>query len=177
MPNRETAATQIREVVSWVAAYISEQRELFHHKAQPIDHSRLRSLQPFFASELVAHTRVTHGSADEPSFYPQLRTMGFSNLPRFTGTSGITFIDVIVHSEPLTDSLLFHELVHVVQYRRFGLLGFADRYVRGFLSGGSYEDIPLEKQAYELEGQFLNNRAQPFSVEHDVERRIQNGLL
>jgi len=41
--------------------------------------------------------------------------------------AGITFQDVIVHVEPLQTSLLFHELVHAVQYKHLGLQGFAER--------------------------------------------------
>jgi hypothetical protein len=47
--------------------------------------------------------------------------------------------------------------VHAVQYWQLGLQGFAEHYVRGFLSGGSYEEIPLEKQAYELEGRLVKD--------------------
>jgi hypothetical protein len=86
--------------------------------------------------------------------------------------AGITFQDVVVHIETLTLSLLFHELVHAVQYSHLGRQGFAERYVRGFLSGGSYEEIPLEKQAYELEGRFARNPAERFSVDEDVRQRL-----
>jgi hypothetical protein len=34
------------------------------------------------------------------------------------------------------------------------LEGFARRYVRGFLNGGSYEAIPLEMNAYESDARF-----------------------
>lgn len=87
--------------------------------------------------------------------------------------AGITFQDVVVHVEPLTRSLLFHELVHAVQYIHLGLPGFAELYVRGFLSGGSYEEIPLEKQAYELEARFAGNPTEHFSVDADVRRRLK----
>jgi hypothetical protein len=82
--------------------------------------------------------------------------------------AGITFEDVVVHVEPLTTSLLFHELVHAVQYKHLGLNGFAKHYVRGFLTGGSYEEIPLEKQAYALEDRFSRDPSRSFSVEEDV---------
>ena len=72
-----------------------------------------------------------------------------------------------------TDRVLFHELVHAVQYEKLGLAKFAAKYVKGFLSGGSYEEIPLEKQAYELEGRFAVNPAVTFSVEEDVRDRIR----
>jgi len=49
--------------------------------------------------------------------------------------------------------------------------------VRGFLSGGSYEEIPLEKQAYELEGRFASNPAEQFSVDADVRKRLKSRQL
>jgi hypothetical protein len=114
------------------------------------------------------------GRPSEPSFYPQLRTMGIQNAPAFSQMAGITFQDVVVHVEALTEELLFHELVHAVQYKHLGLQGFAERYVRGFFTGGSYEEIPLERQAYELEARFSAGPHTAFSVEADVERRIRS---
>lgn len=54
----------------------------------------------------------------------------------------------------MLDGLLFHELVHVEQYRQLGIPRFSGLYVRGFLKGGSYEAIPPEGNAYTLEGRF-----------------------
>jgi len=88
--------------------------------------------------------------------------------------AGITFQDVVVHLEPLAPPLLFHELVYAFQYKHLGLQGFADAYVRGFLTGGSYEEIPLEKQAYELEGQFSADSTATFSVEDDVTNKLRS---
>jgi hypothetical protein len=87
--------------------------------------------------------------------------------------AGITFQDVVVHVETLTAALLFHELVHAVQYKHLGLRGFAERYVHGFLTGGSYEEIPLEKQAYGLEDLFARNPSTTFCVEDDVREWIR----
>jgi hypothetical protein len=41
---------------------------------------------------------------------------------------------------------------------------FANKYVRGFLGGSSYEAIPLEMNAYGLDSRFANNPAKTFSV-------------
>jgi len=164
---------QIGQLAAWVAGYIADQRTGFHTKAQPIKSEHKRALQPFFPADVLDSVRVARGRAAEPSFYSQLRAMGIRNAPSFSEMAGITFQDVIVHVEPLSLPLLFHELVHAVQYKHLGLQGFADAYVRGFLAGGSYEEIPLEKQAYELEGRFAHNRAATFSVEDDVGVRIR----
>lgn len=164
---------QIGQVAKWVAAYIAEQREKFQNKAEPIAPAYKDLLQPFFPSDVLSKVRVVQGRASEPAFYSQLRLFGIRNAPAFSQMAGITFQDVIVHVEPLTGTLVFHELVHAVQYKHLGLAGFADRYVRGSLSGGSYEEIPLEKQAYELEAKFANARDKVFSVEQDVLDRVR----
>jgi hypothetical protein len=105
--------------------------------------------------------------------------MGFepAALPNFGLMAAITFVDTVVSHEPFTDRLLFHELVHVVQYENLGLEGFADKYVRGFLSGGSYDGIPLEMNAYELDGRFAAPPAKAFSVVDEVQGWVDAGKL
>jgi hypothetical protein len=177
MPHPKLSETQVRELASWVAMYISEQRTSFQGKAATIELGHKAALEPFFPATLLDEVRIVRGRADEPSFYRQLRSLGITNAPPFSEMAGITFQDVVVHAEPLTRPLLFHELVHVVQYRHLGLPGFAEHYVRGFLSGGSYEQIPLEKQAYELEARFASNPGKQFSVDADVQRRLKQRQL
>jgi hypothetical protein len=177
MPHPRLSETQVRDLTSWVAAYISEQRTSFQSKAAAIEPGHKAALQPFFPVTLLDQVKVVRGRASEPSFYSQLRGLGITNAPPFSDMAGITFQDVVVHTERLTRRLLFHELVHAVQYKHLGLPGFAQHYVRGFLNGGSYEQIPLEKQAYELEARFANDPAGQFSVDADVQRRLKLRLL
>jgi hypothetical protein len=76
----------------------------------------------------------------------------------------LTFCDVMVSHQPFTDGLLFHELVHVEQYGQLGITRFAELYVRGFLSGGGYDGLPLEINAYGLGGRLEKNAEARFSV-------------
>ncbi len=108
-----------------------------------------------------------------PPFYQMLAGMGFSNLPDFSRMAAITFCDVVVSHVPFTDGLLFHELVHVEQYRQLGIPRFAELYVRGFLAGGGYDTIPLEANAYALGRQFEEDPRQRFSVADEVARWIR----
>jgi hypothetical protein len=55
-----------------------------------------------------------------------LRDLRLSNLPDFSLMSAITFYDVVVSHGPFRDGLLFHELVHVEQYRQLGIPRFAE---------------------------------------------------
>jgi hypothetical protein len=129
----------------------------------------------FFSPQLLHGTRllVLQGQrVPNPDFYPMLRSLGFKNLPDQSTMAAITFCDVVVSHEPFSNGLLFHELVHVEQYRQLGIAGFSELYVRGFLNGSSYEAIPLEVNAYALAGRFENNPAQQFSVADEARRSI-----
>jgi hypothetical protein len=56
-----------------------------------------------------------------------------------------------------------------------GVERFAELYVSGFLSGGSYEAIPLEITAYALEGTFGKSPHRRFAVEDEVSAWIRPG--
>lgn len=164
---------QIKQLTELIAGYIADQRANFLKSAGAIPRQFSKAVQPFFPVDILEKVRIIRGRAAQPSFYSQLPSLGVSNAPPFADMAGITFQDVIVHVDPLTRPLLFHELVHTVQYKYLGLNGFAGHYVRGFLAGGSYEAIPLERQAYELEDRFTRNPSSIFSVEEDVLERIR----
>ena len=89
--------------------------------------------------------------------------------------AAVTFNDVIVSHESFSDGLLFHECVHAEQYRQLGVPRFAALYVQGFLTGGGYEGIPLEINAYVLGERFESSPQIPFSVEAEVSAWIQQG--
>jgi len=173
MPLPRLSSKQVSQLTDQVAIYIADQRSHFLGKAKPIRSDQRIILRAFFPQDVLCTATVARGRASEPPFYSQLRAMGIRNAPAFSDLAGITFEDVIVHVAPLRTSLLFHELVHAVQYKHLGRERFAERYVRGFLTRGSYEEIPLEKQAYELEDKFVRDPSTAFSVEADVVARIR----
>ena len=172
MPTLKLAPEQLKQMIEWVASYIADQHSRFRKNAGPVPQELSQSLRAFFPSDIANSVRVVRGRATEPAFYAQLERLGIRNAPRFSDMAGITFQDIVVHVEPLTTELLFHELVHAVQYKHLGLHGFAERYVLGFLASGSYEEIPLEKQAYGLENRFVRDPSAAFSVEDDVKNWI-----
>lgn len=164
--------------VNWlnqrVIEYIRVQRAAYYPRSVPlsfselwsrffpqIDRDRIRVLQP--GIERVAN----------PPFYAELEKLGFSGLPNFTTMAAITFDDVVVFHDDLTPQLIFHEMVHVVQYRLLGIEEFARLYVRGYLHGG-YQGTPLEVCAYELDGRFIMGSV-GFDVEAEVDAWIRNG--
>ncbi len=134
----------------------------------------------FFQPQVLdaARVLVLHGlRIENPPFYPMLGGMDFSNLPDFSQMAAITFGDVVVSHVAFTDGLLFHELVHVEQYRQLGIPRFSELYVRGFLSGRGYDGIPLEANAYTLGRQFEADPRQRFCVADEVARLVREDAL
>jgi hypothetical protein len=134
----------------------------------------------FFSPQLLEGMRLLVLKGDrvaDPDFYPTLKSLGLKNLPDQTKMAAITFSDVVVSHEPFTNGLLFHELVHVEQYRQLGISRFSELYVRGFLNGGGYEAIPLEVNAYTLERRFESDPRRVFSVEDEVRKWAAGGRL
>lgn len=168
---------QVQQVSTAVAQYVASQREVFLPKGLPVSAEQRVAMQSFFAPEVLDAVRLIvlrGGQVQNPGFYPQLWQLGFANLPDFQTMAAVTFGDVVVAHQPFTPGLLFHELVHVEQYRQLGIPQFSSLYVRGFLSGGGYGGIPLERNAYALGARFENNPQQRFSVSDEVSEWIQN---
>ena len=181
MPLPQLASFQIAWIVQQVSDYISHQRKIYRTRAVPLSGAQMVAMRPFFpGSGLNAKVLVLKGERiSNPPFYTQLARFGIEpeSLPNFRYMAAITLVDTVVSHEPFTDQLLFHELVHVVQYEQFGLEGFAQKYVKGFLTGGSYGAIPLEENAYELDGRFASRPQEVFSVEAEVQAWSKAGLF
>jgi hypothetical protein len=170
----------IGQVAGMVADYISSSRKNYGAKAVPLTPEQRAAMQPFFPPEILEQTKtlvLNDERIQDPGFYIMARMMGFKDLPSFSDVGAVTFVDMIVSHHDFTNALLFHELVHVVQYAQLGVQEFAARYVSGFISGGGYEGIPLEKNAYELEQRFHANPTQPFSVADEVRQWVEAGKL
>ena len=162
--------TVVSQVASAVEGYISASRKKYAPKANPLSPAQKSTMQSFFGSEVLEQIRVLvlDGTRiEDPPFYAMAKMMGIRNLPSFSDVAAVTFVDVVVSHEPFSESLLFHELVHVVQYAQMGTQEFAARYVQGFLKHGSYEEIPLERNALELEDRFKKESG-AFSVADEV---------
>jgi len=170
----------ISQLSHMVEEYISSSRKKYAPQAVPLTDAQRTAMQPFFSSAVLDSARlcVLRGTrVSNPSMYAMAKMMGIRNLPDFAAMTAITFVDVIVSHQEFTDALLFHELVHVVQYAQMDMKEFAARFVNGFIQGGSYEEVPLEKMAHALEDRFSENATQVFSVDDEVRQwREANAL-
>lgn len=161
----------VSQLVSMVEDYINSSRKKYAPQAVPLTDAQRAAMHPFFPATVLDSARlcVLRGTrVSNPSMYAMAKMMGIRNLPDFSAMAAITFVEVIVSHEEFTDALLFHELVHVAQYAQMGVKEFAARFVSGFVQGGSFEEIPLEKMAHALEIRFSEGGGNLFSVDDEV---------
>ena len=171
MDLKNLSPAMVSQLSAMVENYISSSREKYAPQAVPLTDAQRAAMSPFFSSGVLDSARlcVLRGTrVPNPSMYSMAKMMGITNLPDFSDMAAITFVDVIVAHQDFTGALLFHELVHVAQYAQMDMKEFAARFVNGFIQGGSYEEIPLEKQAHALESRFSQDSSVAFSVDDEV---------
>ena len=178
MASPQLTTEQVQQLSAAVAQYITAQREAYLPTGISLTAEQRLALQGFFIQAVIEKARLVvlqKSRVQNPNFYPQLRQLGFRNLPDFRAMAAITFGNVVVSHQPFNHGLLFHELVHVEQYRQLGIQQFSSLYVRGFLTGGGYDGIPLERNAHALGASFEATPRQQFSVSEEVTEWIWHG--
>jgi hypothetical protein len=172
--------TGLRFVVQQGTGWVRHQRHKHRRNAVPLSDQEFKHLSRFFDTETLRSVRVAHLLVlENPKLVGLLRLIGAGDTLDFSAASGVTYDDLILISQSRTDnnapmSLLFHEMVHVAQYRVLGVRGFIERYVRGWADHGcAYLTIPLERDAYILQARYDTNPHGAFSVEDEVRRRLQ----
>ncbi len=107
---------------------------------------------------------------------PPLSAMGLGQFSDFEqmDAGGITHLDTyfVRADHARSDSLHFHELVHVIQWRMLGPEKFLALYADGLERFG-YQNSPLEVMACDLQDRF-EREAKPFSVEAACQSLLQN---
>jgi hypothetical protein len=86
---------------------------------------------------------------------------------------GITYLDTyfVRPDRVQVESLHFHELVHVIQWRLLGTERFVAIHADGLERFG-YRNSPLEKMAYDFQDRF-DRGGQPFNVEAECHSLLQ----
>jgi hypothetical protein len=105
---------------------------------------------------------------------PPLSEIGLSQFKEFEhgDYDGITYLDkyFLKRSKACDESLHFHEMIHVVQWRLLGAELFLTKYAGGLENFG-YRNSPLEKMAYDA--QELFSPSMPiFDAEKLVEQKL-----
>ena len=162
--------------------WILEQRGLHSAKARRLSDDERLSLQGYYDQRILDTVRIaTVDQIANPSFSSVMTELGIPILD-ISSATGITFIDHVVIQRffeqqfPLWISILFHELVHVIQYDFLGARKLVDLYLRAWIQNGyQYDSVLFETQAYRLESRFKQN-GPPFSVKAIVEQELK-GML
>jgi hypothetical protein len=135
--------------------------------ANPRDYLRLLQV---FPHELLSRSRCVVVAGNPP--FPPLSRMGLPELGAFEAMpiSGVTYRDTFfVREGQQSESLYFHEIVHVIQWDRLGVDRFLMAYGVGLMQSG-YRNSPLEEMAYRLQADFDRSR-----IPGDLVGLIQEG--
>ncbi|MGB8065045.1 MAG: hypothetical protein WCF26_24375 [Candidatus Sulfotelmatobacter sp.] len=167
---------QIAQGVAWVSTYLQEQRDYYFPASGPLSPQQKASLWPYFSPALLDQVRVVelHGArVAVPEFFAQARALGFEP-PEITHMDSITFLDVIVFNEELSERALFHALVHTAQIQILGLERYAQLWIHSYIKSRTHFTVPLEVHAFSLASKFLHPTAERFSVEDQILRWVDD---
>lgn len=165
-------------------AWLRSRRDLYRPAGHPLRDFELAAFEPFFDAEALASVRVARVEEFRPwPLEGALRRVGFAGILPSHSVAGIALIDTVVIVTPAAHEqhvaslpLLFHELVHVEQYRALGVRGFLREYIGGWLAADRrYDEIPLEVQAFGLTERYESAPGDPFSVAAAVRAGIAYG--
>ncbi len=163
----------LSDLITEGTAWIRSERQRLRPTARAIESSDRERFATYFRADTLDSVRYqVVERIQNPGFYAGLAERGIDVPLDFSLMDGIAFIDTVAVSKRNLDNLdltrlLFHETVHVAQYRHLGPDEFVSRYVAGWADNGfDYFSIPLEVQAYELERRFASGEI--FSVEEAI---------
>jgi hypothetical protein len=167
---------QVAQAVEWLSTYLLEQREHYFPASGPLSVQQKALMWPYFSPALLDQVRVVElrgARVAVPEFFAQARALGFEP-PEITHMDSVTFLDVIVFNEELSDRALFHALVHTVQLQTLGLDRYAKLWVQSFIKSRTHFTVPLEVHAFSLASKFLHPTAERFSVEDQILRWVDD---
>ena len=161
------------DALAKVVLYLQVQRDIYHPAGRALDEVSKHELKGFFSRALLDRIRIvelTGRRVANPWFYDEARAKGIQNLPDISHKVAVTFLDVVVFNQKITQRDLFHGLVHSAQFSLLGLERFTELFVAGFLEARSYFLIPLKAHAFALDTRYAEDPQTPFSVEQEIRR-------
>ena len=139
--------------------------------AQTVASRGFSRLPLYFTEKTLASAKVVFV---EPLPIPPLRSMGLARFADFErgNFDGVTYLDTffLKPAQANNETVYFHELVHVVQWRLLGPDRFLFLYANGLECFG-YRQSPLEAMAYDAETAFASSMA-IFNVEKMVAEKL-----
>ncbi len=162
--------------------WVKEQRQAFRSRGRALPATDRAQFLPFFEESLLQEVRLVAVPAlENPGFLEDYREdLSEKAIPLldFSGMAAITFVDTILVVDSFlrepAGGLIFHELVHAVQYDLLGPDKCVELYILGWVNQGfNYAAIPLEMDAYELQNRYEADPADQFSVSAEVSRSLE----
>jgi hypothetical protein len=125
----------------------------------------------FYSPEFLKTSFVVVANEIPKPDFPELREAGLGDFIDMD-VGGITYNDTYYVKRSVANELRlhFHELVHVIQWRKLTPQGFIERYIREIQDFG-YDEAPLEKMAYALDGHY-QKQGRHLSVEQFVRENL-----
>jgi hypothetical protein len=162
----------LRPMLPVLTAWIDQTLAQHRDSARPVAHYAFPRLALFFGPEVLSSAKVV---ALERVPFPPLSQWGLTELASLESgeAAGITFRDTyfVQAAAAHEESLHFHELVHVVQWKLLGSERFLMSYAAGILAHG-YRDSPLEALAFRLQARFERGAA-PESMELRIREALE----
>ncbi len=140
-------------VRQWIDEFLNNHAE----RARAVSTLGFTRLSTCFPQELLERAKVVMVPRVP---FPPVDRFGVPELLPVQQMSfaGITFKDTFfLQQDQTSESLHFHELVHIVQWARLGIDNFLLAYGVGLIQFG-YELSPLEQMAYTLQRSFEEGR-------------------
>ncbi len=169
------------ELVQQAHLWVQEERTEQRPHAEPLTDSEKQLYAPFFPPEVLEEARVRAvDSMPSPRFLSKIRHKG-QRVFNFRRAVGLALDDTLLlrgadvpAGSPARRSVLFHELVHSVQYQALGVESFMQLYLASLVANDySYPNVAFEHQAFELQHRFNVDPGTPFSVEDEVADMVQ----
>ena len=152
--NLKHVLAKIPQVRGWIEATLAQHKA----RARPVAAYGFPRLPQYFSEETLTSTLVV----EMPRVpVPPLVEMGLPEFMEFQkgDYEGITFLNTyfVREDKRLDESLHFHELVHVLQWRYLGPDRFLASYAVAHLLAGGFDKNLLEVMADYLQRQFSAN--------------------
>jgi hypothetical protein len=177
-PSPPLTEGQIARAIQCVGSFLREARGHYLPAGLPLSDQHKASMSPFFSPALLDRVRIVELKGQRvpaPPFYAEARAQGFDNLPQITHMDSLTFLEVVVFNETLTERSLFHGLVHAAQFQILGFDRYIELFVQSFLRTRNHFSVPLEAHAFSLTSEFMRPSPERFSVEDRITLWVVDG--
>lgn len=146
-----------------IMGWIQQTLAAHARKSRAVASLGFQRLPQYFSPELLAYAKVVYVDVVP---VPPLSQLGLNQFTDFENMKmgGITLLDTFFarQEEKSIESLHFHELVHIIQWKLLGAKRFVAAYADGLERFG-YRNSPLEVMAYDAQAIFEKS-SEPFDV-------------